>query len=104
MVSNERKTTNQTSFDKGVTKKLNQAINNGNVEAVKSTILVGVNVNNKTKNGWTPLHLTAKRGHTKIIKILIDAGADLSTSNQLKQQDLLGQDDEGDSPINLGHL
>lgn len=75
MVSKEREINNRTSFNKRATKKLNQAIKNGNVEAVKSIILAGANVNDKTKNGWTPLHLAVKRGHAKIIKILIDAGA-----------------------------
>ena len=82
-------------------KKLNQAVKKGNIEAVKSTILAGANVNNKNKRGWTPLHLAAKRGHTEIIKVLIDAGADLSTSNQLKRQALFGKDSEGDASIDL---
>ena len=99
----KKKITNRTSFNKRATKKLNQAIKKGNVEAVKSSILAGANVNDKNKSGWTPLHLAAKRGHTEIIKILIDAGADLSTSNQLKQQGLFGKDNEGDSSIDLAY-
>ena len=99
----KEKITNRTSFNKRATKKLNQAIKKGNVEAVKSTILAGANVNDKGKSGWTPLHLAAKRGHTEIIKILIDAGADLSTSNQLKQQGLFGRDSEGDSSVDLAY-
>lgn len=75
MVSKEREINNRTSFNKRATKKLNQAIKNGNLEVVKSIILARANVNDKTKNGWTPLHLAVKRGHAKIIKILIDAGA-----------------------------
>lgn len=35
------------------------------------------NINSKDEDGFTALHLAADRGHLEIVKLLIDAGADL---------------------------
>lgn len=39
------------------------------------------NINSKDKNGWTPLHCSAARGHLKCCRVLIDNGADVCAKN-----------------------
>ena len=45
----------------------------------------GVNLNVKTSGGNTPLHFAAINGNNKIIKILLDAGADPKIKNDAGQ-------------------
>ena len=35
------------------------------------------------QNGWTALHWAADGGHTEIVKLLLDRGADADTTNQV---------------------
>ena len=39
-------------------------------------ITCGVDVNKKDKDGWTPLHYAANRGHVDVVKILLKNKAD----------------------------
>jgi hypothetical protein len=38
-------------------------------------------INARDKNGWAPLHCAAARGHLKVCKLLINAGADVAAKN-----------------------
>ncbi len=38
-------------------------------------------INACDKNGWAPLHCAAARGHLKVCKLLINAGADVAAKN-----------------------
>ena len=50
----------------------------GNIEAVKQHLADGVDVNAKDDEyGATSLHITAEYGYKEIVKLLIDAGADV---------------------------
>src|SRR5262245_18445811 len=51
------------------------AAKKGDVEAVKSLIAKGANVNTRTNYGATALHFAADRGHLEVIKVLVEAGA-----------------------------
>ena len=44
----------------------------------------------KIKDGWTPLHVAAKKGHTDIVKLLLDAEVDMNV-----------KDNGGWTPLNL---
>jgi len=35
-------------------------------------------VNAKDENGWTPLHEGVRGGHTKVIEVLVEKGADIN--------------------------
>ena len=57
------------------------AILNNNIDFVHSSILSGVNVNAKDNAGNTALKLASERGQTEIVKLLLDAGADINIGN-----------------------
>jgi hypothetical protein len=59
------------------------AVEEGNIEAVKQHLAAGTDVNAKTRNAWTPLHGAAEGGHGEIVELLIAAGADLEAKNKL---------------------
>jgi hypothetical protein len=61
---------------------LQEAVINGNLEAVKQHIEAGTNLNQKEQmTGSTPLITAATFDKTEIAEVLIDAGADLSIQN-----------------------
>jgi ankyrin repeat protein len=61
---------------------IHTAVLTGNLEVVKQHIKAGTNINEiEPMSGSTPLISAATFGKTKIAKLLIDAGADLSINN-----------------------
>jgi hypothetical protein len=58
------------------------AVKKGDLEAVKSLIAKGANVNVRTNYGATALHFAADRGHLEIIKALVEAGADVNAKDE----------------------
>lgn len=65
-------------FAQNVNDDLIAASKKGDVEAVKSLIAKGANVNARTNYGATALHFAADRGHLEVIKTLVEAGADVN--------------------------
>jgi ankyrin repeat protein len=57
------------------------AARKSNVEAVKTLLAKGADVNTKTEYGATPLFFACDRGNAEIVKLLIDAGADLNITD-----------------------
>ncbi len=54
----------------------------GNVKRVKKLVRERVDhLNVEDNNGWTPLHIAASNGHSAIVRILIDAGADMDIAD-----------------------
>ena len=41
------------------------------------------------QNHQTPLHLAAKGGHTDIVQLLIDKGADINAKNEVRSDGIL---------------
>ena len=54
------------------------AVEAGNIEAVKQHLAAGTDVNAKDKDGWTPLHPASYEGHVEIVELLIGKGADVN--------------------------
>jgi len=63
-------------------KKLFNAAKEGNKEAIKLLISVGVNLNAKNKNGETALMKASVNGNEDIVKLLIKIGADINAKNK----------------------
>lgn len=74
------------------------AINNKNLETVKSLISLGANVNYKNikSNGETPLLLASKGGNSLVVEELIKAGADIEVSYKDKNSPLMVAINSGD--------
>ena len=61
---------------------LHLAAYDGQDDVVKTLLkqsAVKKSINSKDKNGWSPLHCAAARGHLKVCKLLINAGADVQS-------------------------
>jgi ankyrin repeat protein len=58
------------------------AAQNGLVDAVKTHLAAGVEVNGKNKGGYAALHLAAKKGHVEVAKALLDAKADIGLASK----------------------
>lgn len=54
------------------------AIAKGDPVDVENHLLLGADVNEKNKQGWTPLHFATVRGRTGCAEVLIAAGAELN--------------------------
>ena len=55
-----------------------------NIEIAKTLIVKGSNVNVKNKKNFTPLHWSARHGHTEIVKLLLERGANSNVRNREK--------------------
>lgn len=73
-------TTTPTATTRDYTADLWKAIQNNNLEALKTTIAAGANVNSKIgKTGETLLDMAAYHGRFEFVKYLIEHGAEVST-------------------------
>jgi ankyrin repeat protein len=61
---------------------INQAVFDGNIEAVKQHLAAGADVNAKDDNGWIPLHFAVYYGHKEIAELLIVEGADVNAKTK----------------------
>ena len=71
---------------------IHDAVEKGNVEAIKQQLAAGADVNVKDKSGSTPLHLAAEFGHKEVSELLITKGADVNAK-------LLGGHLKGMTPL-----
>ena len=58
--------------------KLHGAIKRGDVVAVRDYIATGGAISTRDRQGWTPLAMAAYKGNTEIIRLLLDAGANVN--------------------------
>ena len=60
---------------------IHDAVEKGNVEAIKQHLAAGTDVNARDSIGETPLHYAARWGHKGIAELLIANGADVNAKN-----------------------
>ena len=52
----------------------------GHLEVVR-LLMRGAMINVRDKSGWTPLHRAAARGHTEVVRFLLEQDADIDAVN-----------------------
>jgi ankyrin repeat protein len=61
---------------RGATMTIFEACAGGEIEEVQRLVDAGAPLDAMSADGWTPLHLAAFFGHTKVAELLLDHGAD----------------------------
>jgi len=64
------------------------AIARGDAIDVRNHLLLGADVNEKNKQGWTPLHFATVRGKTECAQVLVSGGAELNPRTGTKKTPL----------------
>ena len=103
LVPHIAKNTRETDTGKTI---LMEAIDYSNLEAVKSSVMAGININAKDNKGNTPLHYALNKENLseddkEIIKFLISAGADVyaQNANGNTPEDVMKADVKVDEPV-----
>jgi len=60
---------------------IHQATIDGEIALIRRELSNGANVNEKNKDGLTPLHLAVKSGHKRIVELLIAKGSDVNAKD-----------------------
>ena len=67
---------------------LHAAVAGRNVEAVRSLLEHGADVNVRQEGGWTPLHSASQNGDAEMVQVLIAAGANVGVRADNQQNPL----------------
>ena len=54
-----------------------RAIDENDIEAIKMLVKLGIDINDTTEKGYTPLFLAARNGYTGILQFLLKSGGDI---------------------------
>lgn len=77
----------------GLAGPIHDAVKNGNIDEVQWQLDAGVDVNEESSNGLTPLHYAASAGHNDIVELLIKRGANVNATDSGK----------GGTPLDYAH-
>ena len=78
----------------GLAGPIHDAVMNGNIDEVQWQLDAGVDVNEESSKGLTPLHYAASAGHNDIVELLIERGANVNATDSGK----------GATPLDYAHL
>ena len=70
----------ETPTDKAPDISIHDAVEDGNLEAVKQHLAAGTDVDAKNNDEWTALHVAAGEGQKEITELLIAKGADVNAN------------------------
>ena len=59
------------------------AVNGGHCDTVKLFLLLGIDINQQNRTGWTPLKKAVTKGHKEVVKLLLESGADVNKPRHL---------------------
>jgi ankyrin repeat protein len=77
----------------GLAGPIHDAVKNGNIDEVQWQLDAGVDVNEESSKGLTPLHYAASAGHNDIVELLIERGANVNATDSGK----------GATPLDYAH-
>ena len=77
----------------GLAGPIHDAVMNGNIDEVQWQLDAGVDVNEESSKGLTPLHYAASAGHNDIVELLIERGANVNATDSGK----------GATPLDYAH-
>ena len=77
----------------GLAGQIHDAVMNGNIDEVQWQLDAGVDVNEESSKGLTPLHYAASAGHNDIVELLIERGANVNATDSGK----------GGTPLDYAH-
>ena len=83
----------------GVTALYEAARVDASIETVRFLLEKGANVNKGMSNGWKPIHLAVNNGNARMVKLLLDNGADVTVRNPDDQTPLKIAEKKGYSVI-----
>ena len=77
----------------GLAGPIHDAVMNGDIDEVQWQLDAGVDVNEESSTGLTPLHYAASAGHNDIVELLIERGANVNATDSGK----------GATPLDYAH-
>ena len=77
----------------GLAGPIHEAVMNGNIDEVQWQLNAGVDVNEESSKGLTPLHYAASAGYNDIVELLIERGANVNATDSGK----------GGTPLDYAH-
>ena len=77
----------------GLAGPIHDAVMNGNIDEVQWQLDAGIDVNEESSKGLTPLHYAASAGHNDIVELLIERGANVNATDSGK----------GATPLDYAH-
>jgi ankyrin repeat protein len=61
---------------------LSASVHGGHIEVVQLLFTHGANINSRSADNWTPLHIASLEGHLEIVKWLLDEDADVNSQEK----------------------
>jgi ankyrin repeat protein/Ca2+-binding EF-hand superfamily protein len=74
--NNKKKKTSETASELSLNDQLIEAVRESQIDEVEKLLILGANINYRSKNGWCAIHWVARTGNLPLIEYLYKQGAD----------------------------